>query len=179
MTRVSRSWRRLPGWTLMIVLLGATVGCDESGDKALVLGKPFYSAPGFVLPTLGSGEQSLMESKGSVRVINFWATWCAPCRVEMPSLERLSRQFADSGDVVVLAISVDVDASVVEEYVNDSQYTFTVLLDHERRIADRYGVSVFPTSFVVDKDGLVVDRIAGTTDWYSEDKVALFRLLAQ
>ena len=139
---------------------------DDVDDQLVVIDSSMYEkAPDFVLPSLGSGEIALSEFAGSVRVVNFWATWCAPCREEMPSLERLYRRHRGSARLVVLAVSVDDDVGVVREYVEAHGFTFPVLLDVGRVVAGRFNVSVFPTSFVVDAEGRVVDRMQGAVDW--------------
>ena len=134
-------------------------------------------APGFVLPSLSAGKIALAESAGSVRVVHFWATWCAPCREEMPSLEALYRRHRESGRLAVLAVSVDDDASVVQQYVEAGGFTFPVLLDRYRRVADRFGVSTFPTSFIVDAAGRLVAKRTGAVDW-AEDELTILPALA-
>ena len=155
--------------------------CDGNSpdDQLVVIERNAYGeAPDFALPSLGSGQVALLESAGSVRLINFWATWCAPCREEMPSLEALHRRHRKSGRLVVLAVSVDDDVNAVRQYIETSGFTFPVLLDQHRVVADRFGVSVFPSSFVVDADGRVVDRMTGAVDWADEGLIALPALAA-
>ena len=153
--------------------------CDGVDGELVVIDRNVYErAPDFMLPSLGSGQVALSESAGAVRVINFWATWCAPCREEMPSLETLSRRHRQSGRLVVLAVSVDDDLSAVREYVQTHGFTFPVLLDQHRVAANRFGVSVFPTSFVVDAEGRVVDTVRGAVDWAEDGLIVLPALLA-
>ena len=155
--------------------------CDGNGldDQLVMIDRNAYEkVPDFALPSLRSGEVALSESAGSVRVINFWATWCAPCREEMPSLETLYRQHRGSGGLVVLAVSIDDDVGVVREYVEANGFTFPVLLDQHRAVAEGFGVDVFPTSFVVDAEGRVVDKMKGAVDWAEDGLIVLPALAA-
>ena len=164
----------------MVVVAAACVFCaaacdgNRAHDEVVVIDPDVYGkAADFVLPSLTSEQVALADSAGAVRVINFWATWCAPCREEMPSLETLHRRHRKSGRLVVLAISVDEDIRAAREYVNAHGFTFPVLLDQRRVVANRFGVTVFPTSFVVDAEGHVVDRIEGAVDWAEDGLIGL------
>jgi len=104
-------------------------------------------------------------------IINFWATWCQPCRREMPSLVRLHERLRGDG-LVVLAVSIDADPQSVRKYLAETPLSFPVLLDPGRAAADRYGVVTIPSSFVLDPDGLVVERIDGEADWTGAELLA-------
>ena len=159
---------------MALALLYMTACGNGDDDPLVVIDSGVYQeAPDFALPSLSGGNVALSETAGAVRVINFWATWCAPCREEMPSLERLHRRYRGSGRLVVLAVSVDDHAGVVQEYVEDYGFTFPVLLDRGRVVASNYNVSVFPTSYVVDAGGRVVDRVIGAVDWAQDGLVVL------
>ncbi|TQV86175.1 TlpA family protein disulfide reductase [Exilibacterium tricleocarpae] len=159
--------------------LFCVMGCEPTEeDKLVVATTAGVPAPAFRLRDLAGNPVALADSHGAVRVINFWATWCAPCRVEMPTLEALQEQFAPE-QVLVLAVSVDENPAEVASYIAAERYTFSVLLDNHRQAAPRYGANMYPFSVIVDKRGRMIDKIAGITDWSSADKVAYLRQLAE
>jgi len=108
------------------------------------------------LPDLHGKEWSLSELRGKVVIVNFWATWCPPCRKELPDLQALYQRFRDKG-LMVLAIS-DEDADKVSQFLVSSKITFPVLLDHGRKVSESFGVDGIPKSFVYDGEG----RLAAT-----------------
>ena len=97
-------------------------------------------------------------------LINFWATWCPPCRAEMASLNRLHRDFAARG-LGIVAVSVDEDTHLVREYVRQSPLEFAVLLDTGGKLASRIGVSAYPTTFLLDKAARVSSIWVGDRNW--------------
>jgi peroxiredoxin len=108
------------------------------------------------LPDLNGKEWTLGALRGKVAIVNFWATWCPPCRKELPDLEALYQRFAGK-DLVVLAIS-DEDAGKVTQFLAASKITFPVLLDHGRKVSESFAVEGIPKSFVYDRAG----RLAAT-----------------
>lgn len=109
----------------------------------------------FTLKDLDGKEWTLSKLKGKVVLVNFWATWCPPCRKEMPDIEQLSKEFKDQG-LVVLAIS-DEKQDVVEKFIKEKGYTYPVLLDPGREVAGkRYEVSGIPKNFIYDREGRLV-----------------------
>jgi peroxiredoxin len=121
-------------------------------------------AEDFALPTQTRGDFRLREQRGKVVLINFWATWCLPCREEMPSLERLYREHRDAGFVLV-AVSVDADPKVVGPYLKEHKLTFPVALDPRMAVAETYGVRALPSTFVVDREGRMVALALGPRAW--------------
>ncbi len=122
-------------------------------------------APDFRIANIHGGTMTLSEHRGKVVLINFWATWCGPCRAEMPSMEALYRSHLQH-QFEILAISIDTGGpSRVRSYVDDFGFTFPVLLDDDYRVNDLYRVRVAPTSFLVDRQGKIVKRIQGAKDW--------------
>jgi thiol-disulfide isomerase/thioredoxin len=130
---------------------------------------PTYSAA-----TLDGQPVSLASLKGKVVVLNVWATWCAPCRVEMPALQRLHQQLRDKG-LEVVAVSVDTPPGMfspmgqlrgdVKAYVDGMGLTFTVLHDLERTIEELFLVQGLPTTFIIDKAGRIRQKIMGARTW--------------
>lgn len=124
-------------------------------------------APDFSFPLLGGGEAKLSDYRGQVVLVNVWATWCNPCREEMPSMERLYRSLKGQ-PFVILAVSIDTRESTdVEPFVKQLGLSFPILLDGDKEITGLYHTSGVPESFIIDKDGVVVDRIIGPLDWSS------------
>src|SRR5206468_1010947 len=104
--------------------------------------------------TPGGQRFRLAEQRGKVLLVNFWATWCGPCREEMPAMERLWQRQKDQGFVLV-AVSVDIDPKVVHPYLAKYKLTFPVALDPKLDVGNAYGVRALPSSFVVDREGYV------------------------
>ncbi|MFO0753626.1 MAG: TlpA disulfide reductase family protein [Thermodesulfovibrionales bacterium] len=128
---------------------------------------PGAAAPDFTLPDAGGKKVSLAEGKGKAILLHFWATWCGPCRAEMLSLSTLYREFRDKG-LLVLAVSVDTSAKPVHAFLAEQNIPFPVLLDTEREVYfDTYAVFGLPTSFLINRDGVIAERIVGETAWDS------------
>ena len=108
----------------------------------------------FVLADLHGKKWALKDLRGTVVLVNFWATWCSPCRSEMPDLEALYKQFKDEG-FVVLSIS-DEDATKVNAFIDEYRFTYPILLDPGRKINDLFNIEGIPKSFVYDRDGKLV-----------------------
>lgn len=124
-----------------------------------------FLAPGFTLERLGGGLSSLSEFRGKVTLLNFWATWCGPCRAEMPSLEALSHEFP-SQDFVVIGISTDYEgAQIVQPFMESFGLTFPILLDPQMQVNDRFEVRALPTTLVLDRRGVIRHKFFGAMDW--------------
>src|SRR5438034_8372497 len=131
----------------------------------------------FRSPDLAGRTVRLSGLRGKVVVLNLWATWCAPCIEEMPSMERLYGRLRDT-DFALLAISQDEDGKrVVAPFVERMHLTFPVLLDPERQVGDRYGVTGYPETFVIDRNGYVVEHVVGPRDWAAPDEIAALEAL--
>jgi thiol-disulfide isomerase/thioredoxin len=159
-------------WVL-IVISGALPGCDaKSADAPTALRK----APQFALQDLGRQVHRLADFSGKVVVVNFWASWCVPCRQELPSMNRASRALPD--DVVVwLAINVGEDREAVEAFRNDYPIAFTVLLDTDGRVSKDWSVTGMPTTFVINLKGEIEHQIVGKRDWGDAAHLKLVRQL--
>jgi len=128
---------------------------------------------------VGTGPiERLADYKGDVVILNVWATWCGPCRAEMPTLERLHKMFGPSG-LKIVAVSVDQTASSdsVRAYARAMGLTFNILHDSTATIAQTYRVVGYPESYVIDRDGMIRKTWLGAADWTSEGNVALVRNL--
>ena len=132
----------------------------------------------FELLDLSGKKVSLSSFKGQVVLLNFWATWCPPCRAEMPSMERLYRKFKDKG-LVILAVNLHEQAKAVRRFVAAQKLSFPVLLDSDGRVGAIYGAQSIPLSYLVGRDGNVLAGTIGGREWDSREYLAFFtRLLA-
>ncbi|VAX22801.1 hypothetical protein MNBD_NITROSPINAE04-85 [hydrothermal vent metagenome] len=133
----------------------------EDMPKSAMEGKP---APAFTLPLLGGGEISLAGSSGKLVFLNIWATWCLPCREEMPSMQRLYEQMA--GDKFeMIAISIDKGIEEVEAFAKELGLTFPIAFDPKQTVADQYKITGVPETYLISPDGVVMHHIIGPGEW--------------
>jgi peroxiredoxin len=136
-------------------------------------------APDFAIPDLAGQAVRLSGLRGQVVLVNLWTTWCPPCREEMPSMQKLYDRLKDRG-FVLLAVSQDENGkAVVEPFVRELGLTFPVLVDPEHQVGDRYQVWGYPESFLIDREGRIVERIIGPRDWASPAQVATVERLLE
>ncbi len=138
------------------------------------------TAPDFKVGKLRGGEATLSEFRGRVVLINFWATWCRPCRAEMPSMEALYGSYKRT-DFEILAVSIDTTGKEkVRSFIEEFGFRFPILLDPEFLIKDLYQVRVVPTSILIDRKGVIRERILGATDWNDpEMRLLVDRLVSE
>jgi peroxiredoxin len=115
---------------------------------------PATAAPDFTLHAMTGPNLQLKDQRGRVVMVNFWATWCGPCRQEMPQLNRLYEKYRAAG-FVLLGVNVDDDASKAAEVANKLGVTFPVLLDTDKRVSKLYDLSTMPSTVIIDRDGKV------------------------
>lgn len=132
----------------------------------------------FVLPVLDGAETSLEDHRGKLVLLNFWATWCPPCREEMPSMQILYDELADQG-LEILAVDVLETEDLVRDYVNQFGFTYKILLDRQGRVAARYAVRAFPTTYIIDRDLNVIGVRVGYHDWSTAEMIDGFRFLLE
>jgi peroxiredoxin len=131
----------------------------------------------FTLPNIDGKRMSLKDFRGRVIMLNFWATWCSPCRVEMPSMENLYKKFKDR-NFIILGISVDNNRiRRLSNFIKEFGITFPVLLDKDGKIANRYGVKGIPTTFIINRNGEFIGKIVGARDWLNPNAVELIRYI--
>jgi thiol-disulfide isomerase/thioredoxin len=135
-------------------------------------------APPLDLADAAGRRVTLEEFRGRPVIVNFWATWCAPCRRELPSLIRLHQSMSPAG-LTILAVSIDSDRAAVDRFLADSPLPMPVLLDLSHQTADRFRVTTVPSSFVVDGEGRVVERIDGEADWTSRELLTTLESLVR
>ena len=136
----------------------------------------FATAPDFSLRDATGGYAGLSGQRGSLVLLNFWATWCAPCREEMPSMEQLSRSFGGQG-FTILAVNQRESAAQVNSFMRRHGLNFTVPLDSAGRVSNLYRVFGIPVSYLIDGNGRAIGMKAGSRDWASRDVIEVFRKL--
>ncbi len=118
-------------------------------------------APDFTLPLLDGGEDSLSNHKGEVVLLNIWATWCGPCRQEMPYMQDFYESMEGKPFVILAASQDRKGEEEVRPFVNEFGLTFPILLDQDKEVGDLYQTDKFPESYIIDKDGIIVKRVVG------------------
>lgn len=138
---------------LMVVLAAAGCSGGSGVKQAPAVGR---AAPDFQLESLDGQAISLAELRGRPVIINFWATWCGPCRTEMPALQEIyeDRDWEERG-LVILAVNLGESASAVRKFMEANGLSFTVLLDSEGRTGMLYNAQYIPTTYFVDNDGII------------------------
>ena len=132
----------------------------------------------FTLPLLGGGDASLEDYRGSVVFLNFWATWCPPCREEMPSMQLLYDELHDEG-LEILAINVLENPQTVQAFIDAEGFTYPVTLDRDGGVMMRYGVRAYPTTYLIDRQGYVIGVRPGYHDWGTDAMIADMRMLLE
>jgi thiol-disulfide isomerase/thioredoxin len=169
--------RRRRGGCAWLVAAAALLSAQNSAaDPSRFVPWNRADTPALVLKDLDGRPRSLAEYRGRVLLINFWATWCEPCRDEMPSLHRLRERLAGQPFDVV-AVNYGESAARVSEFLTRERLDLTVLLDPNQEAARAWRVRVLPGSFLVGADGQVRYIVIGELDWASEDAMRTVRAL--
>lgn len=159
------------GLLSLVIFAGAfaMVWLQSSKYEPLTVGKV---APDFELPDLTEQEVRLSDYRGKVVFLNFWATWCKPCKEEMPSMEVLYRQFKDDG-LVVLAVSIDrvTTKDDIPPFVKSMDLSFPVLVDSWGQTDKRYKLMGVPETYIIDQEGVLREKIIGPRDWTRLDNL--------
>jgi peroxiredoxin len=160
---------------LLLTILFVFVACvllivflrQERGSiiKTAKMIQPGFKVPSFTLPDINGKEVSLSDQRGKVVLLNVWATWCPPCRREMPSMQRLYEKFKGK-NFEILAVSIDSEGrEAVEPFMRKMNLTFPALLDPGETIRSLYGITGVPESFIIDQQGILVEKIIGPINW--------------
>jgi thiol-disulfide isomerase/thioredoxin len=156
------------------ILLGVTgQSTQESEAGGIETPDPLagHTVPDFELKSLSGETIRIADLRGHPVLINYWTTWCPPCREEMPLLQKRSEKYPD---LVVLAIDSDEDEATVKDYIDRYGYTFTVLLDPDWNVERMLGVMAYPTSIFIDPEGIIRARyVGGMTSRVLDENLAL------
>jgi cytochrome c biogenesis protein CcmG, thiol:disulfide interchange protein DsbE len=167
----------------LVVIAGALFTIDKFFHDEIFPVVVGTSAPDFTAKTLDAAPRtkSFADYRGQVVLLNVWATWCLPCRVEMPSIEKLQQAYGAKG-LKIVAVSVDdpgTDAQI-RDFVKTFGLSFEVLHDSPNTITDAYQITGYPETFVIGRDGVIRKKVMQATDWNSPENRALIeRLLAE
>lgn len=159
-----------------IAIAGGAAKADALQALGLVAPTEVVAAPGFSLPDLAGKTVQLKTFRGKLVLLNFFATWCGPCREEMPGMERLYRAHQDKGFAVV-AVNLYERAKTVRPFVQELKLSFPTILDVEGSVGREYGVRALPVTFLVGRDGNIVWRAIGGRNWESAQAQTLFARL--
>lgn len=160
---------------LVLACLSFPIPAEETDKQTLPRVEQVFSAADFTLKSESGKIFHLSDFRGQVVLINFWATWCPPCRREMPSMERMWKKIKGKG-VQVLAIDVGEDADTIFEFLGTYPVNFPLLMDRDGRVVKKYPVTGLPTSYIIDPEGKVIYRAVGSREW---DDPKLYEQLLQ
>ena len=152
MNQTSR-WRV---WMALALFLVAIAACRESPQNT-------STESATVQPVEEFTEETLTQYRGKAALLNFWASWCAPCRAEMPDLEAVYQKYRDKG-LVILAVNLAESDATIISYVSKLELTFPVFSDRERKTGNKYGIRILPTTLFINRDGQIVTRKQGALD---------------
>ncbi len=173
---------RGPSRTVVVLVAAAILGVmflvvwlQSSKYEPLVVGK---QAPDFQLPDLNDKPLRLSDYRGKVVFLNFWATWCKPCREEMPSMEVLYKNFEKDG-LVILAVSIDrvTTKKEIPPFVKGLNLTFPVLVDSWGQTDKRYKLMGVPETYIIDQQGVLREKVIGPRDWTRLDNLKVLTQL--
>ena len=162
---------------LIVTLILLPPSLAQQAGKGLTRIDPAVMAPDFELFDLDGKPYRLSDFRGHVVIINFWATWCPPCRAEMPSMQRAWEQIEDEG-IQMLGINVGEDEDTVFQFSADYPVEFPLLLDRDSSVIAAWPVLGLPTNFVIDPRGRIVYRAIGSREWDDPDLLEQVRALA-
>ncbi|MGH7232299.1 MAG: TlpA family protein disulfide reductase [Nitrospiraceae bacterium] len=135
-------------------------------------------APAFTLPTMDGRTIDSTDLRGKVVLINFWATWCGPCKEEMPAMDRLREAFPAT-DFALLAVTADQQQQAITTFAKGLGLSFPILLDETKDVTVAFGVRGLPTTVIIDRQGNLVGRAIGPRRWDGPDMIALLKDLLQ
>ncbi len=149
---------------IILLMLPALVAGPAAADEALAPVAPGVQAPDFVLQDTGGKTHRLSDYRGKPVIINFWATWCPPCREEIPSMNR-AWHILRNEDVVMLAVNMGEDEDTIFIFTADYVADFPILMDRDGAVIEQWPVKGLPTTYVVAPDGTLAYRAIGSREW--------------
>ena len=145
-------------------------------DLGIVKFDEKLTAPSFTLRDLNGKEVKLEDHRGKIVFLIFWATWCQPCRTEMPSMEKLYTEFRER-DFTILAVDLQERAKKVRAFKEKFKLNFPILLDSDGSVGSKYRVTSIPTTYLIDREGYMIGGALGARDWASKEAFELINQL--
>ncbi|TLY17170.1 MAG: TlpA family protein disulfide reductase [Nitrospirae bacterium] len=189
---VSKGFQNLFPFFVLMLLSLSVAACNADSESNAIGNLDFppdsvltetsqvgHLAPDFLLQTLDGREIHLSDYRGHVVFLNFWATWCGPCKIEMPAIEKLYREFRPKGLAVVAVSSDSEGAAVTRPYRDSLGLSFTIAHDPEMLVGRLYGVHSLPLTFLVNREGVITHQIFGARDWDDTEARSGIRQLLQ
>jgi len=163
---------------LSILIFFMLIGTNTLQGKAFA-GAENSKAPDFSLKDINGKDFTLSSLKGKVVILSFWATWCHPCKDEMPKLNKLYKEMRSMG-LEIVAVSSDYSIGSLKDFIVKNSLDFSILYDEKRTVTRQYKIPYLPVTFLIDKNGVIVEKITGEFEWPSgEMKKKLEKLLQQ
>jgi len=162
----------------LFILVVSLPSIAQQAGKGLTQLPDRPQAPDFVLADLDGNQYRLSDYRGQVVIINFWATWCPPCRAEMPSMQRAWQQL-EQESILMLGINVGEDEDTIFQFTANYPVEFPLLMDQDSRVINQWPVRGLPTTFVVSPAGKITYRAIGGREWDDPDLLATVRALTQ
>lgn len=165
-----RNYRVFFGLLLAVFFSFLLVSCGQTSEertKKNTHARLGWPAPDFSLTDTSGRSWKLSELKGKAVFLNFWATWCPPCRQEMPSMELLNRDMASKG-LQMLTVLTNDDPAVADRLIRGKGWTFPVLVDPNGAVANAYGITGVPETFIIDMNGILREKFIGGYHWDSQ-----------
>lgn len=153
---------RFARWCFAVMLACAALAAQAGEIKPWRGGK----TPALALPDLEGKPHTLAEFKGKVVVVNFWATWCEPCKAEMPSMQKMAEKYGPD-KLVVIGVNYQEGAPRIQRFLEATPIRFTVLMDRDGTVTKNWITRIFPTSLIIGPDGRVRHTVVGEYDWDS------------
>ena len=125
---------------------------------------------------LNDRKVRISDFKGKIVFLNFWTTWCTPCKIEMPAMEKLNAKLKDK-DFAMVAVDLEEPVSRVKDFVKRYKLSFTILLDSKGEVGRLFGIRSIPTTYILDMDGGIIGMVLGPREWDSKESIALFEHL--
>ena len=164
---------KIPWIILALFLTIPSINACSMGD----IEEKVEVAKDFTLKDLNGNEVTLSKKRGKIILLNFWATWCPPCRKEMPSMELLHKKFGGK-DFEIIAVATDSKGEkLVRPFVEENNLTFPILIDEKGDVSDLYQIHALPVTYLIGRDGLVIDKITGAAEWFSSKSQDYFEQL--
>lgn len=156
----------LAGFSLLLALAVTTVQADELIDASAAAPAPMADQ---ALPRLDGGELSLNELRGQVVLVDFWASWCGPCRESFPWMNRVQQRYGDAG-LVIVGVNLDQDTNAARAFLSSVPADFTLLVDAQAQWPEAYGLIGMPSSYLIDRQG----RIRATHTGFHSARIAAY-----